>query len=147
MGVSVIVAAALAAAMGSVLPWINGEAVVAGAAVVVPSSQLAALVLACASAQMAGKLGVYALARWAPDRMPLRARRLLSRAERFRERRALLTGAIVTGSMVALPPFYLVTLASGVLRVPIVHFAIAGLCGTLARYGVVAFLAQSLMAA
>jgi len=144
MGSGVIVGAALAAAAGSVFPWISGEAVVAGAALMVPDSQLIALVVGCAVAQMAGKLGIYAMARWAPERMPERARRLLARTDRFRARPALLVWATATGSMVALPPFYLVTLASGVLRVPIAHFAIAGLCGTLARYGVVAFIAQSL---
>lgn len=145
MELSVVVGTALAVAAGGIFPWINGEAVVVAAALVTPRGLTPLLVVVCAVAQMAAKLALYAVARWMPERMPERARRLLARVEPFRERRALLAASVVSGSMVALPPFYLVTLASGVLRVPIAHFALAGLAGTLVRYGAVALAAQALM--
>jgi len=141
---SVVVGAALAVAAGGIFPWINGEAVVARAALATSRGQVLQLVVACAAAQMASKLALFAVARWTPERMPKRARRLLARVEPFRERRALLMASVVSGSIVALPPFYLVTLASGVVRLPIAHFALAGLCGTLVRYGAVAMAARAL---
>jgi len=144
MELSIVAGAALAVAAGGIFPWINGEAVVGAAALVTPRAHLPFLVAACAATQTASKLVLYAIARWMPERMPERARRLLVRVERFRDRRALLAASVVSSSMIALPPFYLVTLASGALRVPIAHFALAGLIGTLVRYGAVALAAQAL---
>jgi hypothetical protein len=48
------------------------------------------------------------------------------------------------GARSTLPPFYLVTLAYGMLRVPFVLFAIAGFAGTISRYGVLALLTAAL---
>jgi membrane protein YqaA with SNARE-associated domain len=84
--------------------------------------------------------------RWVPERMPARARQFVNRVEIFRQRRGLLVLAIFSGSAIALPPFYLVTLACGMLRVPFALFAIAGLAGTISRYGFLAWFATALTA-
>lgn len=135
MDVSVLIGAAAACLAGGVLPWINSEIAVAGAAALLPASAVPALVLLCTAAQMTAKCGLYGVTRWAPERLPARGRRLLERVERFRDRRRILGLAVFSGALVAVPPFYLVTLACGVLRVPFVVFAIAGLAGTATRYG------------
>ncbi len=54
--------------------------------------------------------------------------------------------AAFTGSLTSLPPFYLVTLACGVLRVPFLLFAVAGLGGTVSRYGLLVWLAAAVRA-
>ena len=146
MDVSVLIGATATVAVGGILPWINGEVVVAGAALLTPQSGLPALVLACAAAQMSAKAVLYGVIRWVPERMPARARRLTSRIEAFRERRGLLVLAVFSGSATALPPFYLVTLACGMLRVPFALFAIAGLAGTISRYGLLAWFATAIAA-
>ena len=135
MDVNVLIGAALTCVAGGFLPWINTEIVVIGAAILMPPSALPALVIGCALGQMAAKCSLYGVTRWAPDRLPTRARKLLARAERYRERRRLLALAVFPGSLVAIPPFYLVTLACGMLRVPFALFAVAGLLGTAMRYG------------
>jgi len=144
MDTGLVIAAALTCALGGVLPWINSEIVVLGSAALLPPASLPVLVVACAGGQMASKAGLYSLTRWAPHVMPARARALLARAERYRDRRGLLVGAVFFGSAVSVPPFYLVTLASGLLRVPFVVFWTAGFAGTGARYSVLVWAACSL---
>ncbi len=146
MDTSLLIGAAATVAVGGILPWINGEVVVAGAALLTPQSGLPALVLACAAAQMSAKAVLYSVIRWVPERMPARARQFVNRVEVFRERRGLLVLAVFSGSAVALPPFYLVTMACGMLRVPFPLFVIAGLAGTISRYGFLAWIAAGLAA-
>ena len=147
MDFGILIGAALTCAVGGILPWINAEVVVVGAALLLPPAGLPALVLACAVGQMSSKSAVYAASRWMPECLPERARKLLARAERYRERRVLLATAVFSGALAALPPFYLVTLASGMLRVPFPVFLVAGLSGTAARYGLLAGVACALGAA
>ena len=146
MDATIVLGAAATVAVGGILPWINAEVVVAGAALLTPRSGLLPLVLACSAAQMSAKAVLYGVIRWVPERMPARARGLASRVEPFRERRALLVVAIFSGSAIAIPPFYLVTLACGMLRVPFALFAIAGLGGTISRYAFLAWFAAALAA-
>jgi len=141
MDLSILTGAAAVCLAGGVLPWITSGIAVVGAAVLLPEPALPALVALCALAQMTAKCGLYGVARWAPHRLPERARKLLRRAERYRERRRLLGLAVFSGALVALPPFYLITLACGVLRVPLAVFALAGIAGTVARYGLLAWAA------
>ena len=144
MDAGLLIGAAATVAVGGILPWINGEVVIAGAALLTPQGGLPALVLACAAAQMSAKAVLYGVIRWVPERMPARARKLTSRIEAYRERRGFLVLAVFSGSAIALPPFYLVTLACGMLRVPFALFVIAGLAGTISRYGFVAWFAAVL---
>ena len=146
MDASVLFGAAATVALGGIFPWISGEVVIAGAALLTPQSGLPALVLACSAAQMSAKAVLYGTTRWVPERMPARARQLISRVEAFRERRGLLVLAVFSGSAIALPPFYLVTLACGMLRVPFALFAVAGLAGTISRYGFLAWFAAAIAA-
>jgi membrane protein YqaA with SNARE-associated domain len=91
---------------------------------------------------MLAKSALYGVTRWAPERLPRRARDALGKAERFRRRKHLVTAAVFLGSSLSLPPFYLVTLASGLLRVPFALYALAGLSGTALRYGALVWLAR-----
>ncbi len=144
MDAGVVFGAALGCVVGGILPWVNAELVLLAAAVLLPPEALLPLVLACAIGQMSAKAALYGLTRWAPERLPKRARAMLGRAERYRQRPALLAAAVFFGSAVSVPPFYLVTLASGVLRVPFLVFALAGLGGTATRYGVLVWAARAL---
>lgn len=59
----------------------------------------------------------------------------------------VLIGAAATVALGGIFPwinFYLVTMACGMLRVPFALFAIAGLVGTISRYGLLAWFAASL---
>ena len=141
MELSLVLGAAAACLAGGILPWINSEIAVVSASLLLPEAVVPALVLACAGGQMAAKCGLYGITRWAPHRLPERARSMLDRVQKYRDRRAILAAAAFSGALVAVPPFYLVTLACGVLRVPFPVFAAAGLAGTTLRYGLLAWAA------
>jgi membrane protein YqaA with SNARE-associated domain len=140
----ILIGAALTCALGGLLPWINSELVILGAAVLLPTAALPVLVAACATTQLASRSVVYGLTRWAPHKLPERARTILARADKYHGRRGLLVGAVFVGSAVSVPPFYLVTLASGLLKVPFVLFILAGFSGTLIRYSFLVWAACSL---
>ncbi|MEJ2541668.1 MAG: hypothetical protein P8188_17170 [Gemmatimonadota bacterium] len=139
MELSILLGAAGTCALGAVLPWISTEAVLLGALLALPASWVPAAVAACAAGQMTGKAGLYLLARSAPHRLPDRAAGVLARARGLARRPRFLAAAVLTGSAVALPPFYLITLASGLARLPFALFTAAGLLGCLLRYGVLAW--------
>lgn len=143
MDAGILMGAAVGCAVGTILPWINTELVLLGAAVAMPSTGLPALVAVCVVARMIATVTLYGVTRWAPDRLPRRAREALGRAEQYRRRRGLLAAAVFFGSSLSVPPFYLVTLASGLVRVPFAVFALAGLSGTAVRYGLLVWLARA----
>jgi membrane protein YqaA with SNARE-associated domain len=141
MDLSVLIGAALTSAAGGILPWISSEVVILGAALVLPATQLPLLVLLCAIGQVAGKSVMYGLTRWAPDKLPARAQAMLAKTERWREHRVLLGGGVLSGALVSVPPFFLVTLAAGALRLSYPVFLTAAFLGTLGRYGTIIWLA------
>jgi membrane protein YqaA with SNARE-associated domain len=132
-----ILAGALAVcAIGGFLPWVNTEAVVVGAALVLPRGVLPLLVLGAASIQVLAKGTLYGLARWAPQAMPRRARAQLERLSGLATRRRSLALTVLASSTCGVPPLYLVTLACGTVAVPPGTFLAAAFLGTVVRYTV-----------
>lgn len=136
MAEHVILGAFLGCLLGGFLPWINSEVIVAGSAMLLAADQLVVLAVAGAAGQMAAKVGVYALARWTPERLPKRLRGSLGKAQKLRRSRWATVLLVLASATVSLPPFYLVTLAAGMVRVPFAVFAGVGLAGTTLRYGI-----------
>lgn len=141
MDLSVLLGAAAMCAAGGVFPWISSEVVLVGAAALLPATQFPTLVILCALTQVAGKCVVYGITRWTPEKLPKRARKLLDKAEAWRDRRKLLGAGVLSSATVSVPPFYVVTLAAGMLKVPFVVFTGAALVGTVVRYSAVVWLA------
>ena len=132
-----ILAGALAACVvGGFVPWVNTEAVVVGAALLLPREALPLLVLGAAGTQVLSKGALYGLARWAPRAMPRRARARLERISALAARRRSLHLTVLASSTVGVPPFYLVTLACGTVAVPPGAFLAAAFLGTAVRYAV-----------
>lgn len=144
MELTLLAGAGAACALGGVLPWISAEAVVLGAALALPPQLLPSLVVGCALGQMVGKGGLYGVMRWAPHRLPDRARRVLDRVEPLARRPGILGASVFTGAATGLPPFYIVTLASGLSGLPLATFGLAGLGGCLVRYGALVWGAEAL---
>ncbi len=129
---------------GAFVPWVSAELVVGGAAAVLDRAWLPVLVLAASAAQMTGKAALYALARWAPERLPARARSAMARVgDRLAGRRGGTAAVLVASSAFGAPPFYLTTLASGLLGVSFPLFLAAGAAGTLARTSTVAWIGHA----
>lgn len=121
--------------VGGLVPWLNTEAAVVAAALVLPPPLVPLLVLGAALAQVTAKGALYGVARWAPRGLPRKARAGLERASGLARGRSL-TAMVLASATVGFPPFYLVTLACGTVAVPLGRFLAAALVGTAVRYAV-----------
>ena len=127
-------------AISGVLPIVNAEALVFVASAAVPQFAVPLVALASAAGQMSSKTSLFALARWAPTRLPRRARSVLARASGRVEARGGTVGSLVFASAVTgVPPFYGVSLASGALGMRLRSFVLNGFGGRLVRFGAIAW--------
>jgi membrane protein YqaA with SNARE-associated domain len=127
--------------VSAILPWMNGEVMVISLAAFLRSGvDLATLTVVAAAGQMTGK----ALTYWAVrEGLAPKVDGQTERMERWRRRfeqaprrsLALMLVSAVTG----VPPFYLITILAGALRVPFGKFLIVGVCGRLLHFGAVVF--------
>ena len=123
------------------IPLVNAEVIVLTAVTLGPKCLAAPLVLVVTLGQMMGKSVIYMAGRGA-----IRAPWMVS-AAKIRKVGAGLDGAKGTGSLIlfasasaGLPPFYLTTVACGMLRVSFLRFAAVGFSGRLIRFSAIAFL-------
>jgi membrane protein YqaA with SNARE-associated domain len=132
-----LVAALAFCLLGGFVPWLNTEAAVAAAALVLPRGALPLLVVGAAAAQVLAKGAVYGLARWAPRGLPPRVQERLRRASDVvaQRRSPLLT--VLASASVGVPPFYLTALACGAVAVPMRSFLSAAFAGALVRCALV----------
>jgi len=124
------------------LPWPGAEAILIGAALLVAPQSLIPLVAVSTAAQMLAKTSLYAVARWAPKYLPQKAREFIDQAEKYKERRKTMAIILLASSSLSVPPFFVITIASGTLRVPFAIYIGAGVGGIVSRY---AFFAWSAM--
>ena len=130
-------------AISGVLPLVNAELLVAGAAVAAPGIGVPIVAAVSATGQMISKTLLFAVARWAPARLPMRARSMLERASQSVARRGGTAGSLVfISAALGLPPFYGVSLASGALGMSLQRFVVSGGVGRLLRFGALAWAAR-----
>ena len=133
----------LATAVSGIVPLVNAELLVVTAAAALPAVGVPLVALASTVGQMSTKLSLFALARWAPSRLPAKARRALDRAARpIRERDGAVASLVFTSAAVGIPPFYGVSLAAGAFGVKPWSFVASGSLGRLLRFGVLAWLGR-----
>ena len=137
MSGALIGGAFLSSVISGLVPIVNGEVVVAGAVLAATPDATLPVLMACAAGQMLAKTLLYVLARWSPERLPQRARATLARAREIRLGRRSASLVVLASAGIGLPPFYVVSLAAGALRVPPALFVIAGTSGIVARYAVI----------
>ncbi len=129
--------------ISGVIPLVNAELLVAGAAVAAPTTALPLIVGVATVGQMATKTGLFELARHAPRRLPGRARQALERATKRLEAHPGAAGSLVFASAVAgIPPFYGVSLAGGALGMRTRIFLVTGTAGRALRFGALAWTAH-----
>lgn len=124
--------------VSALVPWVNGEVLLLSLAAGARTSlDLAVLVLLASAGQMAGKCVLYwggrGAARFRSGRLESLAASWNSRCERSP---AELLSLVFVSSAAGIPPFYVVTLLSGALRMRMGPFVGAGLCGRIVRFGV-----------
>lgn len=129
-------------AVSGVVPLVNAELLVVGAAVLAPAAALPLLAAVSAAGQMTTKIVLYGVARRAPSSLPVRARAALERgAERVRGHEGATRSTVLASAILGVPPFYGVSLACGALRIRFASFAVPGFLGRCVRFGALAWLA------
>ena len=122
--------------VSAVVPFANAEIYLLSAAALAPRELALPLAVAAALGQMAGKIVMYLAGRGAVRLPGERMRRALENVRATYTDRAAVGGLVLFASATAgIPPFYIVTIAAGVMRVPIARFITIGLIGRLIRFG------------
>jgi membrane protein YqaA with SNARE-associated domain len=125
-------------AAGALIPLINTEVYLIGAAALTPRALWVPLVLAGTVGAMAGKVLLYfagrGVVRLPRGRVKAGLERVQARMEGRPRTAALLYLASATAGV---PPFYLTTIAAGAVEMNFAFFLIAGFAGRLLRFGVV----------
>lgn len=135
----------VATVVSGVVPLVNAEVVVVAAAAAVPTAVVPVVVAVSTAGQMLTKTWLFALARWAPRRLPARGRAGLERAgARLARSRGAAGSVVFTSAAIGLPPFYGVSLASGALGMRTSAFVLSGTAGRSVRFGVLAWLGHRL---
>jgi membrane protein YqaA with SNARE-associated domain len=127
--------------VSALVPWVNGEIILLSLTALARSPWArTGLVLSACTGQMAGKCILY----WAGKGViPLKSGRVKEtlsvwkgRLERSPSR---MLSLVFVSSAVGIPPFYVVTILAGALRVRFGPFFAVGACGRLVRFGTLAF--------
>ena len=125
--------------VSGVIPLINAELLVVGAAAVATGPWVPIVAAVSTLGQMITKTILFALARWAPSRLPANVARRLEAASRVVRERGGGAGSLVfTSALVGLPPFYGVSLACGALHMKLATFVWTGTAGRSVRFGILA---------
>ena len=127
---------------GGVIPVINAELIVLGAAAAAPASALVPLVLLAAGGQMLGKTALFYAGRGAlrlPGGGSRTAERVAAWSARWRSAGAPL---VFTSAAAGLPPFYPISIACGAAGMGYGVFLAAGFAGRCIRFGAIAFAPQ-----
>lgn len=125
----------------AVIPVMHAEAYLIAASLLTPPELAWPLVIAATAGQMLGKVGMYGAGRGAlripGERMQ---RRIAQATARLRDRKELGNTLIFVSAASGFPPFYVVSVAAGMLRLPLPPFILFGFAGRFIRFSVAVFL-------
>ncbi len=140
MEIALLSSAFVASVVSGFIPFVNAEVVVAGAAVAAPPGYMVPVIAVCSIGQMLAKVALYAGMRWLPDRLPAKATERLERASAKVKKleHAGLTLVLVS-AVVGLPPFYLISLAAGAMKLSLAGFIVAGTAGRTVRFAIIGY--------
>ncbi|MEQ1870685.1 MAG: VTT domain-containing protein [Vicinamibacterales bacterium] len=135
-----------AAVVSAVAPWVNGEVLMLSAVPLAGSrTRLAALVIAVSAGQMTGKTIAYWLSRRSTRARSPRLQRALDRWQaRFEARPWAALATTFVSALVGIPPFFIVSMLAGTLRVAFGQFLAVGTVGRLIHFALVAFVPELL---
>lgn len=144
--VTVLVTFAVCVA-SAIIPVVNAELYLIAASALATPGVAWMLVIAGALGQMVGKSLMYYAGVGALQLPSERLQRMVAQVrERYQGTGAtgstLGTGVILLSATVGLPPFYVVSIACGLLRIPFLQFFVLGLLGRLVRFGVMVLAPQ-----
>jgi len=125
----------------AIIPVMHAEAYLIAASLLTPPELAWPLVIAATAGQMLGKVGMYGAGRGALRIPGERMQRLIGQATaRYRGRKEVGNAMIFVSAASGLPPFYVVSVAAGMLRFPLLPFILFGFAGRFIRFSVAVFL-------
>jgi membrane protein YqaA with SNARE-associated domain len=126
--------------LSGILPLVSIEAYLLGVAALAPACPPLLVVTVAALGQMSAKLLLYLGGRGVL-RFPLPGHDRVAAATARLARHSTSPPLVVFGSALSgLPPFYLVSVAAGILRFRVATFLVVGLAGRFLRFGAVILL-------
>jgi membrane protein YqaA with SNARE-associated domain len=126
-----------AAFLSGFVPIVNIEAYLIGAAAMLPGCPALVVVAAAALGQMAAKTVLFFGGRGLVTLPSRHGERVRAAAARLAARRPSAPALVFTSALTGLPPFYVVSVAAGMVGFHAGHFLLAGLAGRLLRFGAV----------
>jgi len=136
-----------AAAASAVVPAINAELVLLAASAALPPRYAIVLITAATLGQMSGKTAMFFGGRGVKFLQRGRMREKINQLGDSMRSRNGATGWFLLGSAATgLPPFYMVSVASGLVGVPFLQFASLGILGRFIRFTVVVMFPQAVKA-
>ena len=138
----------VASAAGGFLPVSALEPVLVGIAAVARPTMILPVVALATVTQMASKTALYLASRKANHALSPRKRAFLDRMRiRLDGRRWLQMLMVLASAIFGLPPFYMVTVASGAIGLPLRDYLVAGTLGRATRFTILMMLPQLFAAA
>ena len=140
MEVALLSSAFVASVVSGFIPFVNAEVVVAGAAVAAPPGYMIPVIVVCSVGQMLAKVALNAGMRWLPERLPAKATERLDRAsEKVKNLEQAGLTLVLISAVVGLPPFYLISLAAGAMKLSLTGFIVTGTVGRGVRFAIIAY--------
>ncbi len=137
MHLALILSTMVGCFIGSLVPVINTELIVLAAAAAAPPELAVALVLVASISQMAAKSLLY-LAGTGLLRLPLgwMGRHVEQALAKAQAQQAASGTLLFTSASTGFPPFYVMSVASGALRIDFRRFLVVGFLGRTLRFAV-----------
>ena len=125
----------------AMIPLLHAETYLVTASLLAPAELRWSLVIAATSGQMLGKVGMYYAGRGISLIPGERMRRRIERATAlYRDKQQIGSGLVFLSAASGFPPFYIVSIAAGMLTFRLLPFIIFGFAGRLIRFAVAVFI-------
>ncbi len=139
----ILLVVVLVAVAGSLLPISPMSPVLVGIALFAGPSLLVPVVLVAAASEVMAKSLIYAAGGQADRVLSPKKRAAMDRVRVYLTgKRSFRLAAIFGSALSGFPPFYVVTVACGVLRLPLRDYLVAGVIGRSGRYAALVLLSR-----
>jgi membrane protein YqaA with SNARE-associated domain len=126
--------------LSALVPVVNAELWVAGAAALLPKSRYPAMLALFTMGTMLGKGLVFMGAEKLAARATPKVRERIERVSSLLHRRPAMAWPVVfLSAVVGVPPYYPITIAAGIVRMGLATFFVVGFVGRLARFAAIAY--------
>jgi membrane protein YqaA with SNARE-associated domain len=123
------------AGLGSLLPFAPVEPFLLGLGLMAPPEMLVPLAVVATASHMAGKAVLYLGSIKAMQLLSVRQQQAIERARtRLSPGRSYQYLTVFTSAVSGLPPFYAITVAAGLMKLPLVPFLLVGTVGRACRF-------------